>query len=114
MNVIAHTYALKALSASENVRIIKMDVTNPKDIQNFNNIIFKLGNDLWAVVNNTGVEVTASIEFGNEKVFKWLIDVNIMEMIRLSKAYLPLLRKSKGRIVNTASIAGKNGGILNQ
>ena len=35
------------------------------------------------------------------------MDVNMYGMVRVTKAFLPLLRKSRGRIVNMASCLGR-------
>ena len=35
------------------------------------------------------------------------MDVNMYGMVRVTKAFLPLLRKSRGRIVNMASCFGR-------
>ncbi|KAF8766532.1 Estradiol 17-beta-dehydrogenase 2 like protein [Argiope bruennichi] len=39
--------------------------------------------------------------------FKDVYDVNLMGVVRVTKAFLPLLKKSKGRIVNVTSHGGK-------
>lgn len=36
-----------------------------------------------------------------------ILNVNAVGMVRVTKAFLPLLKKSKGRIINVNSIFGK-------
>ncbi|GBO03106.1 Estradiol 17-beta-dehydrogenase 2, partial [Araneus ventricosus] len=62
---------------------------------------------LWAVVNNAGVYKGASAELSKLQDFKDCMDVNLIGMVRVTKAFLPFLRKSKGRVVNIASSAGR-------
>jgi len=38
--------------------------------------------------------------------FEQTMDVNLYGVIRLTRAFLPLLREAKGRIVNVGSVAG--------
>jgi NAD(P)-dependent dehydrogenase (short-subunit alcohol dehydrogenase family) len=57
------------------------------------------------IVNNAGV---ASGGFFNELTledWEWQISINLMGVVKGCKAFLPLLERSKGRIVNIASMA---------
>ncbi|GBM39163.1 hypothetical protein AVEN_208342-1 [Araneus ventricosus] len=61
--------------------------------------------ELWAVVNNAGILKGFSLEFSSVDDFRDCIDVNLLGYVRVTKAFLPLLRQTKGRIVNVTSIA---------
>ena len=63
--------------------------------------------DLWGVVNNAGVCLFAEAEITTVDAFKKMWEVNCLGHFRMVKAFLPLLRKSKGRIVNVTSMCGK-------
>ena len=39
--------------------------------------------------------------------YQRVIDVNLMGLIRVTKAFLPLIRRAKGRVVNISSVSGK-------
>lgn len=64
------------------------------------------------LVNNAGTPgVKAAVPISDldsisEELWANLINVNLMSVFRCSKAAAPALKKSKGAIVNTASIAG--------
>lgn len=60
---------------------------------------------MWAVVNNAGVTYSSEIEWCPIENFQRTIDVNTIGVIRVTKTFLPLLRKSQGRIVIVASMA---------
>lgn len=62
---------------------------------------------LWGLVNNAGTCYLAEIELTPETVFRKVLEVNLMGAIRMTKTFLPLIRQSKGRIVNTSSLSGK-------
>ena len=63
---------------------------------------------LWAVVNNAGVVgLTGVAEWLQGQDYKDVFDVNLFGTVSVVQAFLPLLKKCKGRIVNTASIVGR-------
>ncbi|CAG2210749.1 unnamed protein product [Mytilus edulis] len=64
---------------------------------------------LWAVINNAGVASYVECEWCPLDVYQRMIDVNLTGVIRVTKAFLPLVRKTQGRVVTVASLAGRNG-----
>jgi len=59
------------------------------------------------LVNNAGVALGGSFEQVSEDDFEWLMDVNFNGVVRMTRAFLPLLRQSdEARIVNVSSIYG--------
>jgi len=42
----------------------------------------------------------------SEKLFRKVLDVNLLGLVDVTKTFLPLIRLAKGRIVNMSSIAG--------
>jgi NAD(P)-dependent dehydrogenase (short-subunit alcohol dehydrogenase family) len=58
-------------------------------------------------VNNAGIGTYTEIEWCPVEVYQKILDVNTVGPIRVTQAFLPLLRKSQGRIVIIASLAGK-------
>ncbi len=61
---------------------------------------------LWALVNNAGIAVFTEIEWCSVDQFQRVMDVNVFGVVRVTKAFLPLIRQSKGRVINVASLAG--------
>lgn len=95
---------------SSNVLTLWLDVTKEESVQKCLNIIKeKLGDKgLWGLVNNAGIAVGAGlIEFTPLAEVHRHVDVNLYGMIRVTKAFLPLVRKSRGRIVNISSMVGR-------
>lgn len=60
------------------------------------------------LVNNAGVAVGGLFEQVSEDDFDWLFSINFHGVVRLTRAFLPLLRASGGeaRIVNLSSVYG--------
>jgi NAD(P)-dependent dehydrogenase (short-subunit alcohol dehydrogenase family) len=59
------------------------------------------------LVNNAGVAVGGTFEQVSEADFEWLFDINFWGVVRMTRAFLPLLKASdEARIVNLSSIFG--------
>ncbi|XP_035225765.1 D-beta-hydroxybutyrate dehydrogenase, mitochondrial-like isoform X3 [Stegodyphus dumicola] len=66
--------------------------------------------DFWAIVNNAGVYRGNNVELSSMEDYKYTMEVNAFGLARVTKAFLPLLRQFKGRVVNLTSLAGKLAG----
>jgi NAD(P)-dependent dehydrogenase (short-subunit alcohol dehydrogenase family) len=57
--------------------------------------------------NNAGVAIGGTFEQIAEEDFDWLMEINFWGVVRMTRAFLPLLRSSgQARIVNVSSIFG--------
>nr|CAD7576734.1 unnamed protein product [Timema californicum] len=94
---------------SSRLHIVPLDVTKEKDVDKAVEYVkSSQGNQgLWAVINNAGVLALGETELMPVEIFQRIIEVNTIGSVRVTKAFLPLVRKSKGRLVFTASSAGK-------
>ncbi|GBM39191.1 Estradiol 17-beta-dehydrogenase 2 [Araneus ventricosus] len=99
---------LKA-SCSNRLHVLHMDVTKDESVKKaFEYVKQNLGSyELWAVVNNAGIVKGFTVDFSSVDDFRDCIDVNFLGSVRVTKAFLPLLRQTKGRIVNVTSAAGE-------
>ena len=61
---------------------------------------------LWAVVNNAGVAISAPLECVQLDVVRTQLETNVVGALAISQRLLPLLRASRGRIVNVSSGIG--------
>ena len=94
-------------TCSQRTRILRLNVTIDDQVINALTQIESSGLPLWAVINNAGICVAAPIEWGkDDKRLTDIFDVNVFGAVRVAKHCLPLLRQSKGRIINISSIAG--------
>src|SRR3954471_9516613 len=85
------------------------DVTNVGDIEAAVRTVEQAlgGSPLRGIVNNAGIGIGGPLEALDLDDFRRTIEVNTTSQLAVTKAFLPLLRKSKGRIVNMASIGGR-------
>ncbi|GAB1598601.1 retinol dehydrogenase 7-like [Argonauta hians] len=90
-------------------KIIQLDVVSDEQTERaVKEVKSDLGsNALWAVVNNAGIAEITEIEWCKISQFQNIMNVNVMGLVRVTKAFLPLLRESKGRVINVASLAGR-------
>lgn len=64
---------------------------------------------LWAVVNNAGVfQLPIDGELIPMIHYRRCMAVNFFGAVEVTKVFLPLLRKSKGRLVNVSSMGGES------
>jgi NAD(P)-dependent dehydrogenase (short-subunit alcohol dehydrogenase family) len=62
---------------------------------------------LKGLVNNAGVSFGGPLEFQGLDEIRAMFDVNVFGLIAVTQAFLALLRRGGGRIVNMSSVGGK-------
>jgi len=89
---------------SDKLTSIILDVTDIKSIQSAANIIEKESNgELFGLVNNAGIGLSGVVEVTPIEEIRKLMEVNVIGLFAVTQTMLPLLRKSKGRIINIGS-----------
>lgn len=59
------------------------------------------------LVNNAGVALGGTFEEVSEADFDWLMSINFFGVVRMTRAFLPMLRRSAdARVVNVSSVFG--------
>ncbi|GLG99273.1 D-beta-hydroxybutyrate dehydrogenase, mitochondrial [Gryllus bimaculatus] len=91
------------------VHVLQLDVTNDEEIEAARAYVQQHlpVNGLWGVVNNAGIFMFGPAELTRPEDAARLFHVNTLGTLRVSKAFLPLLRRTKGRLVNMVSVAGR-------
>ncbi len=97
---------LKELSAIPNVQGIRLDVTKQADVDAAVQTVREAGRGLYGLINNAGVGVMAPLIEVSEQDLAFQMDVNVLGVWRVTKAFAPLLIESKGRVSTTGSISG--------
>jgi NAD(P)-dependent dehydrogenase (short-subunit alcohol dehydrogenase family) len=65
------------------------------------------GGGLAGLVNNAGIVKPGPIEFQPLADFRMQLEVNLVGQVAVTQAFLPLIRRGHGRIVNVGSIGGR-------
>ena len=87
-----------------------VDVSNYKDVETCTNEITKKTN-IDILINNAGITgPTAPLWEYNIEMWKKVVDINLMGTFNCCRAVVPnMIKNNYGRIVNVASVAGKDG-----
>ena len=97
---------LAELDAIENVKAVRLDVTRQDDIDAAVATVRKEGRGLWGLINNAGVASSGPVAFMDDADLDFVLNVNVNGVVRVTRAFIPLIVESKGRIVTTGSISG--------
>lgn len=62
---------------------------------------------LWGLVNSAQCASFGEVEWVPLSVYREAAEVNLLSLIRVTQVFLPLVRRTKGRIVNIVSILGR-------
>jgi len=99
----AHAQAL-AREASDHLTPLFLDVTDEAQVAAaVDQVAESTSGKLFALVNNAGVSLNGPLELLSNRDMKALFDVNVLGLLAVTKAFLPLLRKGGGRLVNISS-----------
>jgi NAD(P)-dependent dehydrogenase (short-subunit alcohol dehydrogenase family) len=89
------------------LRTTRIDVTDADQIAAARD---ELGEEpLAGLVNNAGIAVAAPLEFLPIDRLRQQLEINLIGQAAVTQAFLPALRRGRGRIVNVSSIGGRVG-----
>ena len=96
--------AVRAL-APDRIRPVELDVTSAEQIAAV--VSAAQASGLFGLVNNAGVSVQGPVEYLEVEEFRRQVEINLIGPVAVTRACLPLLRASRGRVVNVSSIGGR-------
>ncbi len=99
-----HAGVRKAGDAPAGTREVVLDVTDQETIAEAAAGIDRLD----GLVNNAGIAVAAPLEYLPLEELRRQLEVNLVGQVAVTQAFIPALRKTKGRVVFVGSIAGKS------
>lgn len=94
------------LTRLENVKVIKLDVTNSEEIKETINQVLSTEN-VDVVLNNAGYGLIGPLESFNEEQITNQLQTNLFGVIHVTRAFVPYFRKRKsGTFLNITSTFG--------
>lgn len=106
---------IEELDAIENIQAVRLDVTVQGDIDAAVGAIRAGGRGLYGLVNNAGVSSFGTMSQVDEDDMNFLFDVNIYGVVRVTKAFAPMILEARGRITTIGStsgfVSGATGGV---
>ena len=91
----------------EGLRPVYLDVCDEKSIVECVGTVIKEAGIIHGLVNNAGIAIGGPVEGISMADWRRQFDTNFFGQIRVMQECLPILRQSKGRIVNMSSISGR-------
>ena len=94
--------------ASARLTALKLDVIDPGQIRAAVEQVEKAVGEagVQGLFNNAGIGLGGPLEFLELDELRLSFEVNSVGMLAMTQAFLPLIRKGKGRIVNGSSMGG--------
>jgi NAD(P)-dependent dehydrogenase (short-subunit alcohol dehydrogenase family) len=94
--------------ASARLVPVRLDISDETEIAHAARTVTEAlgGAGLAGLVNNAGIVVSGMLEFLPLDALRRQLEVNVIGQIAVTQAFLPSLRKARGRIVNIGSLSG--------
>jgi NAD(P)-dependent dehydrogenase (short-subunit alcohol dehydrogenase family) len=106
--------AVKSLhNVGPDVRGVRCDVADAGSVDHAARESIEAFGNVHVVCNNAGVAAAGGIDNISLDNWRWVLDVNLMGVLHGIRAFLPHIRAhgEGGHFVNTASMAGMQGGL---
>ena len=85
----------------------RIDVADRLAVAEFPNTVAAEHGRVDILVNNAGVAVGGTFGQVTDEDFEWLFEINFWGVVRMTRAFIPLLRRSDdARVVNLSSVYG--------
>jgi len=92
------------------ILVLQMDVTRSDDVRKTRELVetylIQTKSQLWGLINNAGVLIYGQFDWQTESQIINQVQVNLIGVMRVTKAFIPLIRNARGRIINITSANG--------
>lgn len=93
--------------SAEDILLLKTDVTDPKDVVNMANEAIKYFGQIDVLFNNAGINNRIPLIEATYEDWRKIMSINLDGMFLVAQAVgKEMIKRKKGKIVNTASMAG--------
>jgi short-subunit dehydrogenase len=93
--------------ASIRVTSHKLDVADREAVAAFPDVVAGAHGGAALLFNNAGVALSGTFDQVSERDFEWLFEINFWAVVRLTRAFMPLLKANdEARLVNLSSLFG--------
>jgi NAD(P)-dependent dehydrogenase (short-subunit alcohol dehydrogenase family) len=97
----------QVLAAGTRASAHALDVASREAVSALPAAVMKVHGRADLLINNAGVALAGSFDQVSEADFDWLMEINFHAVVRMTRAFLPLLKASDdARIVNLSSVFG--------
>jgi NAD(P)-dependent dehydrogenase (short-subunit alcohol dehydrogenase family) len=94
--------------ASSRLTPVMIDVTDAASVAAAAELVGReAAGRLAGLVNNAGISVAGPMEFVPLDELRRQLEVNVIGQVAVTQAFMPLLRRGRGRIVNIGSVSGR-------
>jgi NAD(P)-dependent dehydrogenase (short-subunit alcohol dehydrogenase family) len=103
---------LRQAAADEGIdlRVLEMDVASDVSVNSAAETVLAESGAPYAVINNAGQMYMGLTEAFTADELAWQLDVNVVGIHRVNRAFLPAMREAgTGVIINVSSVAGRFG-----
>ncbi|KAF1751292.1 hypothetical protein GCK72_017846 [Caenorhabditis remanei] len=127
VNVFAACFTQQGISSLQNewnlikgakghLYTIQLDVTNQASVDAAKQFVVKVLDEqkakLWGLVNNAGIfSIHGPDDWCSVDEYSTSLNVNTLGAVRMCHAFVPLVKKSRGRVVTMGSTAGRLHGL---
>lgn len=98
---------MKRLKRNVDLTILELDVTKLDSIKSAVEFIIQEEGRIDILINNAGAGFNKTTEQTTDEEINWQLNLNLMGVIRMTKAVLPIMRSQReGRVINISSVGG--------
>lgn len=106
---------IEATKRNVDLTILELDVTKLDSIKSAVEFIIQEEGRIDILINNVGAGFNKTTEQATDEEINWQLNLNLMGVIRMTKAVLPIMRSQReGRVINISSVGGLVGQPFNE
>lgn len=92
---------------SKNILVTVVDVSKRSQVNAWADEVANHFGSVNVIINNAGVNLSASFEDMSQKDFEWVMDIDFWGVVYGTRAFLPHMKKASwGQVVNVSSLFG--------